>query len=143
LVEYWLDVSAREAENDGVHTVDERSSALALMSEIWLSFSDYIGESEERQNTIVFMLKRSLREPYKLIKLTTSGHLFKLLDVFARTRNQAAPFLYKSLVFNIVESPGDTTLREMYFVNFTELFREQPSIPIAMLLEPLVKQLQS
>ena len=44
LIDYWLDLAAREAENDGVHTIDERTSALQLMTEIWLFFSDYIGE---------------------------------------------------------------------------------------------------
>lgn len=141
LIDFWLDLTAREAENDGVHTVDERTAALSLMTEIWLNFSDYIGEQDDRANTIVFMLKRACREPYRLIRLTTAGMLFKLLDVFARTKNNSAPFIYKTLVFNIVESPSDTTIRELYFTNFTELFRSQPSIPIALLVEPLLKQI--
>lgn len=141
LIDYWLDLTAREAENDGVHTQNERIASLALMTEIWLNFSDHIGEVEDRANTIVFMLKRACREPSRMSKLTTAAMLFKLLDNFSRTRNVSAPFIYKTLVFNIVESPGDLTLREFYLANFTELFKNQPSIPIALFVEPLIKQI--
>lgn len=103
LLDYWLDITAREAENDGIHTLEERSSAIALMGELWLCFPGLI--INDRQNTIMFMLKRALREPYRLIKLTTTSLVFKLLDEFARTKNPAAPFLYKTLVFNLVEAP--------------------------------------
>ena len=110
------------------------------MSELWLSFPELV--VSERQNTIIFMLKRALREPYRLIKLTTTASIFKLLEEFAVSKNPAAPFLYKTLVFNLVESPQDLTLREMFFTNFTWLFKAQPSIPIALLVEPLMKQLE-
>lgn len=123
LIDYWLDLTAREAENDGVHTVEERIAALCFMTEIWMNFTDYVGEVEDRANTIVFMLKRACREHNRLIKLTTAAFMFKLLDAFSRKRNQSAPFIYKTLVFNIVESPGDLTIRELYFQNFKELFK--------------------
>lgn len=87
LIDYWLDLTAREAENDGVHTVEERITALGLMTEVWLHFQDHVGEVEDRANTIVFMLKRACREHNRLIKLTTAAYLFKLLDVFSRKRN--------------------------------------------------------
>lgn len=139
LVDYWLDLTAREAENDGMHTLQERITALALMTEVWLHFSDHVGEVEDCANTIIYMLKKACREQSRMIKLTTAGMLFKLLDSFSRTRNVSAPLIYKTLVFNIVESPGDLTLREFYFTNFTELLRSQPSIPIGLFLEPLIK----
>jgi hypothetical protein len=87
LVDYWLDLTAREAENDGIHTLEERVASIALITEIWFNFTDYVGEVEDRANTIVFMLKRACREPSRMIKLTTAASLFKLLDIFSRTRN--------------------------------------------------------
>lgn len=76
-----------------------------------------------------------------MIRISTAAYLFRLLDTFSKTKNISAPFIYKTLVFNIVESPGDLTIREVYFSNFVELFRSQPSIPIALLVEPLLKQI--
>ncbi len=122
-MDYWLDLSAREAENDGVHTSEERIAALALMTEIWMSFTHYVGLQEDKGNTIVYMLKRACRESNRMIKMSTAAYLFRLLDSFSKTKNISAPFIYKTLVFNIVESPGDLTIRELYFSNFTELFR--------------------
>ncbi len=62
LIDYWLDISAREAENDGVHTVEERIAALSLMTEVWIHFTDHVGEVDDRANSIIFMLKRACRE---------------------------------------------------------------------------------
>ena len=143
LIDYWLSQTAREAENDGIHSVEERTQALALMAEIWINFSEYVGEADDRANTIVYMLKRACREPSKLVKTNTAALMFKLLDIFSVKRNQSAPFIYKTLVFNLVEAPQDLTLRELYFANFRELFMTQPKIPIALLVEPLFKQIQS
>jgi hypothetical protein len=44
LISYWLDLAAREAENDGIHTLEERIASLSLMTEIWIHFSDAVGE---------------------------------------------------------------------------------------------------
>ena len=113
------------------------------MVEIWINFSDYISEREKQGSTIVYMLKKACREPQKMQKINTAAQMFKLLDIFSRTRNQFAPIIYKTLVFNIVESPWDLNLREQYYANFTELFRMQPGIPISLLVEPLLKQIHS
>ena len=89
------------------------------MTDIWLNFTDYVSEVEDRANSIIYILKRACREQNRLIRLTTAALLFTLLDSFSKTRNQAAPFIYKTLVFNIVESPGDLLIREIYLANFT------------------------
>ena len=39
LLNSWLDMCAREAENDGIHTNEDRIAALTLMVEIWLEFT--------------------------------------------------------------------------------------------------------
>jgi hypothetical protein len=80
LIDYWLDMCAREAENDGIHTTEERMAALALMTELWIHFTDYVSEVEDRANTIVYMLKRACRENNRMIRLGTAAFLFKLLD---------------------------------------------------------------
>lgn len=73
---------AREAENDGVHTNEERIAALSLMTEIWIHFTEFCGR-DERANTIIYMLKRACREQNLSIRSATAGMLFRLLDKFA------------------------------------------------------------
>jgi hypothetical protein len=69
--------------------------------------------------------------------------MFRLLDKFAIEKNISAPLIYKSLIFTMVESCHDQTLREHYLSNFTYLFEKVPSIPISLLVDPMLKQMQS
>ena len=68
------------------------------------------------------MLKRGLRDKHKPLRAVTAGLMFKLLDKFADDKNNAAPAIYKALIFGLVESPADSTLRELHFINFENLF---------------------
>jgi hypothetical protein len=65
--------------------------------------------------------------------------MFRLLDKFATEKNSSAPLLYKSLIFTMIESFRELTVREHYFNNFTLLFQSVPSVPIGLLIEPLIK----
>ena len=87
MIEYWLELSAREAENDGKHYTDERISAQALMTELWLLFTEYVDSKDQIGNTILYMLKRGVREQTKSIKITSAGYMFRLLDAFGETKN--------------------------------------------------------
>lgn len=73
LLTHWLDVAAREAENDGKHSVEDRISALALLSEIWLVFTDAVDRSSEYSSAILFMFKRAVRDAVLSVKLTAAG----------------------------------------------------------------------
>lgn len=48
--------------------------------------------------------------------------MFRLLDKFAEEKNTSAPQIYKSLIFSLIENPGDIFMREHYFMNFTAIF---------------------
>lgn len=65
--------------------------------------------------------------------------MFRLLDQFSAQKNPAAPTLYKALIFSLVESPQEQTTREFFLLNFQKLFESVRSIPVGLLLEPLVK----
>jgi len=67
--------------------------------------------------------------------------MFRLLDKFAEEKNVSAPALYKALIFSLIENPADFNLREHYLWNFQYLFENQQTIPLNLLLEPLIKQI--
>lgn len=67
--------------------------------------------------------------------------MFRLLDKFATEKNSSAPSLYKSLIFSLIENPSDIQIREHYYGNFSYLFEHQQSIPLSLLMEPLLKQI--
>ena len=144
-VDYWLELCAREAEKDGKHgdNLNERILALSLLSEIWYLFTEYVDSKEEMASTLLFMLKRAIRERAKSIRIASVAYLFKLLDKLSSTKNKSAPLIYKTLIFSLIENPNDPTIREMYFSNFKELFQSNSTIPIGLLADPLVKQIQT
>lgn len=112
-----------------------------MLAEIWLTFTEHIDANEEMANTILFMLKRALRERAKQIRVTASALLFRILDSFGETKNKAAPVIYKSLIFALIENPSDPTVRSFYLNNFQALFESNKGIPVQLLVEPLLKQL--
>lgn len=65
--------------------------------------------------------------------------MFKLLDKFSAEKYPAAPSLYKQLIFSLVESPHEPTVRELYLTNFQYLFESVKQIPVGLLLEPYVR----
>lgn len=41
-------------------------------------------------------------------------------------------------MYSLFENPHDMTTRETYFMNFQEMFEQNKSVPIGILIEPLV-----
>jgi hypothetical protein len=114
LIDYWVELCAREAENDGKHSNEERLAALAVLSDIWLTYTEFIDQREEMTNTILFMLKRAVRERTKSIRTASTIFLFRMLESLSATKNKSAPVILKTLIFALIENPSDPTIRSMY-----------------------------
>jgi hypothetical protein len=69
LIDFWIELCAREAENDGKHTDEDRIVAITLLCDLWLTFTDYIDSNEAQVTTIVFMLKRAVRDRTKCLRI--------------------------------------------------------------------------
>lgn len=87
LIDFWLDLCAREAENERNGDAKEKIIALAVLGEIWSIFSDYIDKFEELQRTMIFVFKRAVRERNKSLRMTAVAILFRLLQQFSDSRN--------------------------------------------------------
>jgi hypothetical protein len=92
-------------------------------------------------SSILFVFKRAVRERTKSVRIAASGLLFKLLDCLGEVKNPNAPVIYKTLIFAIVENPEDVDVRSFYLANFRNLFTANKTIPIQLLLDPLLKQI--
>ena len=53
-----------------------------------------------------------------------------------------APTLYKTLTFILVEFYWEIDIREIILNRFVNLFKRVDTIPVAILCEPLLKQVQ-
>jgi len=64
------------------------------------------------------------------------------LEQFSIERDSFAPIVYKILTFSLVENYSNPPLREFILANFSILLKHNSNIPIGILLDPLLKQMQ-
>lgn len=57
-------------------------------------------------------------------------------------KNENAPIVYKILTFSLIENFEDIFLREYFLKNFDNILFEFDEIPISILLDPLLRQIQ-
>ena len=88
------------------------------------------------------VFKNTCKISSRALKISTIGLMFKLLDQFASTRENQAPVIYKLLVFALVENIEDEDVREFMMRNFTCVFLDHKSIPVSILIEPLLRIIQ-
>lgn len=143
LLDIWIDIAIRQAEAQGPHGLDDRITAMTLICDIWYLFSDYVDQKPDLSGSLLATLRRCSRDRSIAARIVAISLMFRLLDKFAKEKNSSAPMLYKSLIFTMVESSHEAEIREHYLLNFAQLFKAIPSIPISLLIEPLIKQMLS
>ncbi len=67
--------------------------------------------------------------------------MFTLLETFTREKNSFAPLFFKTLTYTLVENHGDSESREFLQQNFMSFILQTPTIPVGIIVEPLVKQI--
>ena len=142
LIDFWLEMSVRQADNDGNYTPEERTAAVAFLADLWILFTDKLFQREDLANQILKVLKRSSRDRYRPLRITALSQMFRLLDNFSKSKNTYAPSIYKAIAMSLVENHSDSTTREYIMQNLEQVFESQPTIPVGFVVEPLVNQLQ-
>ena len=133
-MEYILEVSRSP-------NVNERIKCVLFLAEIWINFSMYFN-SEEENYRILSIFKSLYKDPNHLVQFSAICQLFRVLLVFSSERNSFVPIIYKSLIFNFIEYHHDLSIRELMLSNFNHLFKMILSIPVGIMIEPYVKQIQ-
>ena len=80
LIDFWIELCAREAENDGVHTDEDRVVAVTMLCDLWMTFNEHIDANEAQVTTIVFMLKRAVRDHSKCLRIPAVSQVFRILE---------------------------------------------------------------
>lgn len=111
------------------------------MCEIWLTLPDFIQTTlPGAADGILSILKRASRDAKPTLSQVSIELLFRLLDAFALERNSFAPVIYKTLTFLLVEFFWETEIRDNMLKQFIEIIAAHHGIPVAILLEPMLKQ---
>jgi len=124
---------------DPSNTSEIRIASITLLTEAWLTYSSFIDKNPNFVSSIQHVYKKNVRDRVRSVRLVTATQMFKLLDKFSAEKNSSAPFLYKTLIFSLVESPQDQSSRELFLTNFQYLFENTKSIPVGLLIDPFVK----
>jgi hypothetical protein len=119
--------------------MNTKISCVGFVTELWINFNIYIEEDEEN-HFLLNTLKKFTRDENKLVQYCAIGQLFRILSVFAKERNMFAPVIYKTLTFNLIEHHNDNKMKEFIMGNFSMIFKLIMSIPVGILVEPYIKQ---
>ena len=121
--------------------LNERIKSCLFLSEILISFSIYF-TSEEENYRILSIFKTLYKDSNHLVQYTSISQLFRVLLIFSSERNTFVPIIYKTLIFCFIEYHHDLSIRELMLSNFSYLFKVVLSIPVGIMVEPYVKQIQ-
>lgn len=92
--------------------------------------------------SIIRILKKAARDVRKTLTVISIELMFRLLEKFASEKHQIAPTIYKTLTFLLVEFFWEVDVRELMLKHFIEVYTYIDSIPINILSEPLLKQIE-
>lgn len=139
----WLESATRISENESKYTVIDRSTALSIICEIWINSPSTVEEKEDAAEKVLTILRRATRDNSQAFQLFALAQSFRLLEVLALRKNNCAPLLYKSLALSFVELHEQEEVREFVLNNFKKLFSAMQSMPISIMMDIVIKQLET
>ena len=119
-----------------------RCAVLSLIADLWLWFdTTVVPRGPETARELLGIMKRALRDPTVTVHVCAANTLFRLLREFAVRGHAFAPYLYKTLIFALVEHHhGSEALRDSIMHNMVAFLGQVANVPVGVLVEPLVKQ---
>ncbi|CAD8119075.1 unnamed protein product [Paramecium sonneborni] len=122
------------------HTIMERMTALKYFEHYWIYYPEQFVPNQIEQ--YLLNSRKATREASFTMRIFTYQSLFRILDNLALQKDKYAALLYKKLVFSLIENFDQKEVREFLVANFLMLIRKYSTIPIDILIIPMVKQLQ-
>jgi hypothetical protein len=138
VIKYWCEIIRTHSEK-GVND-EVRQSAMALMVEMWTSFPEAIESDPNMPNTLLGLLKKGGRDANMSVQINALTSLFRLLDYFAASGVSYAPYVYKAIIFSLIENHANESVRDFIMVNLASALEAMDQVPVGVLIEPLVKQ---
>ena len=83
LLDQWIELAIWQSDNDGKHSPEERTAAIALMCDFWILFPNKLEVWEDLANQIVTMLKWGSKDRYRPLRIATICQTFWLMSHFA------------------------------------------------------------
>ena len=121
---------------------DVRGTALSLLCEVWLLIPQEIemGARADVPKAILTLLKKAARDASLSLQIGALTNLFQLLGGFANEAHSYAPYIYKTLIFSLIENHSNEVAREFIVCNIIQTLESMPHVPVGVVVEPVVKQ---
>jgi hypothetical protein len=119
---------------------DDMSYCASILADAFYYFYPI---NESTANKTISYFKNCIRSNALNIFSTAVAQTFNLMNRFGQIKNKYAPPLYKNVVLLFLELYDDIYKREYFLENFEKFFNNQQQIPIDILLEPYLSQLNS
>lgn len=114
------------------------------LTNLWMNICENPSQFDKQSitNTII-ELKTIIRNSNEMTPQSSNAiiGLFTLLDRLAKVKAEGGPFLYKILVFSFFENYNNVDKREFFLSQFSNFFIKNQTVPISILLEPYIKQI--
>jgi Ca2+-binding EF-hand superfamily protein len=140
VVNQLLSLGIRSA--DPQMSSDLRGTALAFITEVWLLMPQAVevGARKDLPKTILSLLKKGARDPSLTLQIGALTCLFHLLDGFSHSEHSYAPYIYKTLIFALIENHANEVAREFIISNIIFTLEAMPHVPVGVIVPPIVKQ---
>ena len=143
VLSYWIMMALKIAESNAEVPLNDRIISLVFLTEIWIYKPNFVGKKlEGASDAILHILKKAARDIRRTLMIIAIELMFRLLESFASERHAFAPTIYKTLTFLLVEFYWEIDVRELMLKHFISLYESFESIPINILCEPLLKQIE-
>jgi hypothetical protein len=88
VLSYWVTASIKKAESQGEIPINDRTSSLVFVSQIWLMKSDYMNENfSDVCDSMLNVLKKASRDERQTLVIVSLELLFRLMEKFSTERN--------------------------------------------------------
>ena len=138
ILNYWLESALREAD---AYTSQAKTTVLLFLVNLWTEFFSTLEETDTVLLLITGSLKNCFRDRQTLVRTTAVAVTMELLDYLIQEKHPKAMTLYQTLVLMLVEMDNAETGREVVICSVTRLVKSVNTLPVSLLVEPLVKRI--
>jgi hypothetical protein len=143
VLRFWIANCFQVADSTGEVPLDDRIASLVFLGEIWRLRTSLVEQFQpQASDQVVNILKRAARDMKRTLVIIAIEMMFRVLESFTAQKNPFAPTLYKTLTFLLVEFYWEVDVRELMVRQFMALFASYENVPISILCEPLLKQIE-
>lgn len=140
LLKYWIESACLQIEDKAKASM--KTISVTFLGEVWQLFPNVVEETPEAAHGVMRAFHRCVLSKCAALQVFALSVLCGLLQFFAAHRIAHAPAVYKTLVSVLVEGEVSSSVREFVIANVKAQLVACSSMPVEVIMDPLVKQMK-